>query len=220
MLLNPKDSSYFHKQIEREENSGSATGTGIGLALAKSVIELHKGNIKVKSKENEGTSFIILLPFGKDHLEKDQIIKESNEIDEINIYEDVRVNSLKEKAKNILPAKIEIDENIPTLLIVEDNNEVRSFVKQLFENNHNILEAENGKIALDIAKNNSLDLIISDVMMPIMNGVELCEKIKTNVITSHIPVLLLTAKTSPESQKEGYKIGAGAYITKPFDSEI
>lgn len=207
-------------QIERKENSGSATGTGIGLALAKSVIELHKGNIKVKSKENEGTSFTILLPFGKDHLEKDQIIKETNEIDEINIYEDVRVNSLKEKAKNILPTKIEIDENIPTLLIVEDNNEVRSFVKQLFQNNHNILEAENGKVALDIAKNNRLDLIISDVMMPIMNGVELCEKIKTNVITSHIPVLLLTAKTSQESQKEGYKIGADAYITKPFDSNI
>lgn len=207
-------------QVEREENARSGTGTGIGLALAKSVIELHKGSIKVKSIENEGTSFSILLPFGKNHLEKEQIIKEHKELEEIGIYEDILVNSLKEKAQIVLPKKIEIDENIPTLLIVEDNNEVRAFVKQIFENNHNILEAENGKVALDIAKNNSIDLIISDVMMPIMNGIELCENIKTNVITSHIPVLLLTAKTSQDSLKEGYKTGADSYVTKPFDANI
>jgi signal transduction histidine kinase/ligand-binding sensor domain-containing protein/DNA-binding response OmpR family regulator len=207
-------------QVERKENVRSGTGTGIGLALAKSVIELHSGNIEVKSIENEGTSFSILLPFGKKHLEKDQIIKESNELEEINIYEEETVKSLKEKAQTVTPIKVAIDENIPTLLIVEDNTEVRTFVKQIFEKNHNILEAENGKVALDIAKNNSIDLIISDVMMPIMDGIELCENIKTNVITSHIPVLLLTAKTSQDSLKEGYKTGADAYVTKPFDANI
>lgn len=206
-------------QIERDENSRS--GTGIGLALAKSVIELHNGNIKVESKEEEGTSFEILLPFGKNHLSKDQIINQSNEIESINLYEEAVVNSIKEKTDVTLEKKkVEINSEIPTLLIVEDNIEVRSFVKQIFEGNHNILEAENGKIALDIAKRSDIDLIISDVMMPIMNGMELCEKIKTDVITSHIPVLLLTAKTSKDSQKEGYKIGADAYVTKPFDANI
>lgn len=206
-------------QIERDENSRS--GTGIGLALAKSVIELHNGNIKVESKEKEGTSFEILLPFGKNHLSKDQIINQSNEIESINLYEEAVINSIKEKTDvTVEKKKVEINSEIPTLLIVEDNIEVRSFVKQIFEVNHNILEAENGKIALDIAKKSDIDLIISDVMMPIMNGMELCEKIKTNVITSHIPVILLTAKTSKDSQKEGYKIGADAYVTKPFDANI
>lgn len=205
-------------QIERDENSRS--GTGIGLALAKSVIKLHQGSIKVKSKENEGTSFVILLPFGNAHLTEEQIMLTSNEIDNLNIYESAAVNSLREKSEKLSPEKLEIDESIPTLLLVEDNYEVRAFIKQIFENNHNILEAENGKIALDVAKNNSIDLIISDVMMPVMTGIELCDKIKTDVITSHIPVLLLTAKTSQDSQKEGYRIGADAYVTKPFDASI
>lgn len=205
-------------QIERDENSRS--GTGIGLALAKSVVELHKGNITVKSKEKEGTTFQILLPFGKKYLAADQIIKGANELENINLYEEANVNSLKEKSENKTIQEVEIDANLPTLLLVEDNAEVRSFIKQIFEENHNILEAENGKVALNIAKNNPLDLVISDVMMPIMNGIELCKKIKTDVITSHIPVLLLTAKTSQDSQKEGYKTGADAYVTKPFDPII
>jgi len=205
-------------QIERDHNS--RTGTGIGLALAKSVIKLHKGSISLKSKQKKGTKFVILLPFGKDHLNMDQIIQESNEIDELNIYEDASKYFLKETTK--------IDEGIkkvkqtddPTLLIVDDNADVRSFINEVFEDNYFILEAENGQIALEIAKKNTIDLIISDVMMPIMDGVELCRKIKTNIITSHIPVVLLTAKTSDESQKEGFKTGADVYIAKPFDVSV
>lgn len=204
-------------QIERDENSRS--GTGIGLALAKSVIKLHKGNIKVKSKEEEGTSFIILLPFGNNHLTDDQIIDESNEINEPNFYKNETLDLIKE-SENSISKNSDIDPELPTLLLVEDNTEVLSFIKQIFQNNHNIFEAENGEIALNIAKNNTIDLIISDVMMPIMNGTELCKHIKTDVITSHIPILLLTAKTSNKSQKEGYKIGADAYVTKPFDATI
>ena len=205
-------------QIERDESSRS--GTGIGLALAKSVIELHKGSIKVKSKEKEGTSFVILLPFGKNHLTKEQIIKEADEIETVSFYEEATINSLKEKSENEVDKKVEINPELPTILIVEDNPEVRAFVKEIFKVNHNILEAENGKDALEIAQNNSIDLIISDVMMPIMSGIELCGQIKTNIVTSHIPILLLTAKTSQDSQKEGYKTGADAYVTKPFDASI
>ncbi|WP_373943038.1 ATP-binding protein [Polaribacter sejongensis] len=203
-------------QIKRDENSRS--GTGIGLALVKSIIKLHKGSITVKSKEKEGATFVIQLPFGNSHLQKEQIVDISEEVNEAVFLQDNPINYLEEKPKN---NNIEdIDDNIPTLLLVEDNTEVRNFIKQIFENNHNILEAENGEVALEIAKNNSINLIISDVMMPIMDGIELCEKIKTDVVTSHIPVLLLTAKTSKESQKEGYKASADAYLTKPFDASI
>lgn len=205
-------------QIERDENSRS--GTGIGLALAKSIVELHGGDIKVKSKENEGTCFEILLPFGKSHLKEEQIIKEQNEIEDINIYEEANINALKVKFENNLPEKQALNKVLPTLLLVEDNAEVRLFVKQIFKENYNIFEAENGKIALDIAKKNNIDLIISDVMMPVMSGTELCKKIKTDIVTSHILVLLLTAKTSQDSKKEGFKIGADDYITKPFDAGI
>ena len=204
-------------QLEREENSRS--GTGIGLALAKSVIELHKGSIKVKSKEKEGTSFVILLPFGNNHLSKNQLVNDVDEIEDINLYEEVPINYLKENSNNSSEVKV-INKDAPTLLLVEDNNDVRTFIKQIFENSYNILEAENGEEALELAKNNTIDLIISDVMMPIMNGIELCTRIKTDILTSHIPVLLLTAKTSQDSQKEGYKIGADAYVTKPFDASI
>jgi len=207
-------------QIEREENSRSGTGTGIGLALAKSVVKLHNGFIKVKSKEEEGTSFVILLPFGDSHLTKDQIINTTNEIENIDFYENKSLQYAQKDLESIIKKTLDVDPDLPTLLLVEDNTEVRNFIKQIFEENHNILEAENGEIALEIAKNNTVDLIISDVMMPVMSGIELCDKIKTDVITSHIPVLLLTAKTSQESQKEGYKTGADAYILKPFDASI
>ncbi|QOD62326.1 response regulator [Polaribacter haliotis] len=205
-------------QIERDENA--RTGTGIGLALAKSVIKLHGGNIKIKSKENEGTSFTILLPLGKKHLSEDQIINQTNEIEEIGLYEDNTNYLLPETNEEKSTKKITKNTEAPTLLLVEDNEDVRAFIKEIFEEKYHILEAENGQIALDIAKSNTIDLIISDVMMPIMNGIDLCNNIKTNILTSHIPVLLLTAKTSDESQKEGFKIGADAYITKPFDASV
>ena len=210
----------FDRFYQVERNESSRSGTGIGLALAKSVVELHKGIIKVKSKENEGTCFTILLPLGKKHFSNDQFIDRIDQTENLQFYEEVASQSITEKADNEITVNDEINSEIPTLLIVEDNPEVRLFIKDIFKKNHNIFEAENGKVALDIAQNNTVDLIISDVMMPIMNGIDFCDKIKTNIITSHIPVLLLTAKTSQDSQKQGYKIGADAYITKPFDTSI
>ena len=205
-------------QVERDESSRS--GTGIGLALAKSVVELHKGSIKVKSKENQGTCFTILLPMGKKHFSNDQFFDRIDKTQNVQFSEGVTTHSFKEKVASEITDNVEINSEIPTLLIVEDNPEVRVFIKEIFEENHNVFEAENGKVALDIAQNNTVDLIISDVMMPILNGIDFCDKIKTNIITSHIPVLLLTAKTSQDSQKQGYKIGADAYVTKPFDAGI
>lgn len=213
-----KDISFIfdrYYQIEREEKYLS--GAGIGLALAKNIIALHKGQISVKSKENKGTSFIIKLPFGNSHLSENQLVLESSKDNTVGFSkEDIGcvLQEFEHKRDG------EIDSKIPTLLLVDDNIEVRNFIKKIFEKKYNILEAENGESALKIASSTPLDLIISDVMMPIMNGTEFCRNIKTSVITSHIPVLLLTAKTSQESEKEGYENGADIYITKPFAPSI
>ncbi|MGQ7944322.1 hybrid sensor histidine kinase/response regulator transcription factor [Flavobacterium sp. WC2509] len=206
-------------QLDDEENA--RLGTGIGLALTKNIVKLHKGIIKAVSNEGEGTSFIVLLPLGIKHLNDSQIVYGSdNAIDDESSYYVGKPDYLSNTPVNeIVEEEVNTDKSRPTLLLVEDNNELRAFIKSIFSD-YTIYEAENGQEGLDIANENVIDLIISDVMMPVMNGIELCAKIKTNILTSHIPVILLTAKTSEESQKSGYTTGADAYITKPFDAEI
>ncbi|MFY0715255.1 response regulator [Seonamhaeicola sp. NFXS20] len=207
--------------FDRYYQLGERSGTGIGLALVKNLVELHKGFVKVKSKKNVGTTFKVFFPLGKNHLSKDQISKKNIEDDTCNVkktvYVDKEIMSL--DTNNLFKLK-EIDKNLSSILIVEDNLDVRKFIRTIFEDTYNIFEAPNGKKAIKLAKNNAIDLIISDIMMPEMDGIELCDKIKTNIKTSHIPILLLTAKTSKEYKKVGFQTGADAYITKPFDSKI
>lgn len=208
-------------QLGRDDTTRS--GTGIGLALTKSIVELHHGKIKAKSKEGEGTTFIVQLPMGNTHLSAKDIIKEEDD----NTLGSFYLNSPDYMIKDMLPT--EPDENFEeaesspsgvTILVVEDNIEVRLFIKSIFEWDYDVLEAEHGEMAVDIANNHKVDLIISDVMMPKMDGIELCKNIKGNISTSHIPVILLTAKTAESAQKQGYQTGADAYITKPFDATI
>jgi DNA-binding response OmpR family regulator len=210
-------------QLEEDENVRSGTGTGIGLALAKNIVKLHKGIIKAISNEGEGTSFIVLLPLGKDHLKEDKILNSTEDAidNESSFYLDKPNYLMDNLSENdTIKEDVDKDKSLPILLIVEDNKEVRTFIKNIFKTNYTVYEAENGQKALDIASKNSIDLIISDVMMPVMDGIEFCARIKTNILTSHIPVILLTAKTSEESQKSGYTTGADAYITKPFDTNL
>lgn len=215
----------FNRFYQLEEDENLRSGTGIGLSLTKNIVKLHKGIIRVISKEEEGTSFIVLLPLGNDHLNEDQMIftpdivlksEELNYLEKINNFEkDYEPYNLNEEEE-----MDNSDKSRPILLLVEDNLEVRTFIKNIFISNYTVYEADNGQIAIEIAKTNIIDLVISDVMMPIMDGIELCAKIKTNILTSHIPVVLLTAKTSEESQNSAYTTGADAYITKPFDAKI
>ncbi|WP_052143619.1 two-component regulator propeller domain-containing protein [Wocania ichthyoenteri] len=211
--------------FDRFYQLGERSGTGIGLSLTKNLVELHKGTIKVKSNENKGTSFTVKLPLGHTHLSSEQMVKSVNTVQENNMfnlekaaYVDKAVIAHKEQLQQIEDKPI--DKSLSTILIVEDNVEVRTFIKSIFLNKYNVFDAENGKNAIEVAKNHDIDLIISDVMMPIMDGMEMCNEIKTNIKTSHIPVILLTAKTSQEDQKSGYQIGADTYITKPFDANI
>lgn len=198
------------------------TGTGIGLSLTKSLVELHKGKVTVSSSEKDGTCFSVLLPIGKAHLLEKECVNEiekstDNEVFDKPVYVQKEIRSKEIEAETI---EAEFDENLASLLIVEDNVEVRNFIKNIFISKYNIFESDNGKDGIEIAKNKPIDLIISDIMMPIMDGFELSKQLKSNIRTSHIPIILLTAKTSPIHRKEGYRTGADAYITKPFDANI
>ncbi|WP_316633080.1 two-component regulator propeller domain-containing protein [uncultured Flavobacterium sp.] len=196
-------------------------GTGIGLALSKNLVELHKGKIKVKSKSDKvnktgKTTFTVTLPLGKKHLKEIDIVSAS-EI-ESSIYQEVDDYTSEGLIDN--PEVIGNKNKEAHILIVEDNDEVRDFIKQSLENQYHVHVSENGLEGWKNAIQTLPDLIISDVMMPIMDGLELCRKLKTDVRTSHIPVIMLTAKSAPIHQIHGLQHGADAYVTKPFSDQI
>lgn len=193
-------------------------GSGIGLALVKELVDLHKWQINVKSKLNVGSEFSLKIPLW-DYLDDSQKIIDAPKITSSS-YSDL-------ESETISSSKTEIDgkeENIqqkqqkPSILIVEDSEDVRIYLKDLLRNDYNILEAENGIKGIETAAENSPDLIISDIMMPSMDGIEFCRRIKSSWETSHIPVILLTAKVSSESKIEGLETGADDYLIKPFES--
>ena len=191
-------------------------GTGIGLALSKELIELHKGKIVVGSVEGKGTTITISMPLGKKYYTAEEICKpvknektNSDFISESILFEETwnekfNVNAIIETEK-------------PLLLLVEDNSDVRTYIRENLEKEYTILEAVNGEEGQKKSIEQIPDLIISDVMMPKMDGFELCEKLKTDERTSHIPVILLTAKATSKDKITGYETGADDYIMKPFD---
>ena len=196
----------------------NAMGTGVGLSLTRDLVYLIGGTISYKSKENEGTSFIVTLPIGKEAFEPSQI-DEKNRIN-INIPQsaifDFSTQSLVEAADDILNSDSVADDDSNKILIVDDNNELLMLMKQLLKSKYHVLTANNGLKALEIIKNNDLDLIVSDLMMPEMDGWELTEKIKTNKDYSHLPIILLTARTQEEDKRKSLVIGADEYMCKPF----
>ena len=193
-------------------------GTGIGLALTKELVELHKGKIEVESEEGKGTTFIVKIPLCKDHLKPEEIIEVEVKVEEHPTIDETEMipetNAIKEKTD--FEALLETDK--PLLLIVEDNSDVRKYIISHLENNYSIQEAVDGEDGLEQAFNHIPDLIISDVMMPRMDGFELCNKLKTDEKTSHIPIIMLTAKATNQDKIAGYETGADDYIMKPFDA--
>ncbi|MCX6180723.1 MAG: response regulator [Bacteroidetes bacterium] len=183
-------------------------GIGIGLSLVKSLISLHKGTISLVSENGQGTAFTVIIPIHKEAYQHSEI---SDRIK----HEPQEILSTISSAPKIVVAKTNYK-----ILIVDDNNDIRLFLKGELENNYQILEAENGKIALEVALQQRPDLILSDVMMPEMDGFELCKAIKTNEELSATPLILLTAKTSEESMLSGLEFGADDYIPKPFNIDI
>lgn len=191
-------------------------GTGIGLSLVKSLVELHHGSIDMESEVNKGTIFTIHIPY-KNATTNEVIIIPTGE-------KNNRPNKEKDRAyltKMLNEQDIqETNSSFPTILIAEDNHDLREFIKSILNNKYNVIEAENGAIALDIARKDSPDIIISDILMPEMDGKQLCVQIKQDIQTCHIPFIMITALSSETDQIEGLTVGADDYITKPFNPEI
>ncbi len=209
-------------------------GSGIGLALVKELVNLHHGDISVHSSEKKGTKFIIRLPLGKAHLKPDEIFENLEPVEVVKsealLYRreqtqpwEVPTDDMIEKEENRVE-KPESDEpgeeEKNVILVVDDSADVRAFIKSSLEPFYTIVEAADGREGIDKARAIIPDLIVSDVMMPNVDGFELCRELKTDIKTSHIPVVLLTAKASEESIIEGLETGADDYITKPFNTKI
>ncbi|MEP0861292.1 MAG: response regulator [Ignavibacterium sp.] len=194
-------------------------GSGIGLALVKELIDLHRWEISVSSETNKGTEFVLLIPLWDDYLDEDQKVK--SEFLNYSLVTSEKNSSFEENDLKDSD-EIENDEtanNKSSILIVEDSSDVRLYLIDLLKSDYTLFEAANGKEGITVAKEKIPDLIISDVMMPEMDGMEFCSKIKSDFLTSHIPVIMLTAKASGESKIQGLETGADDYLTKPFSSK-
>lgn len=221
----PKDqlNLIFDRFFQVNEPGGyQNAGTGIGLALSKNLVEFHKGKISVTSVPNSKTVFTVCLRQGFDHFEKHELVS--------NLGEDLEqewVLSETAKLSSTILKQDNQDEKVPLpkrrhqkILIVEDNPELLNLLNYSLENHFHVISAVNGKEGLERLEGNQIDFIISDVMMPEMDGIEFCARVKSNLATSHIPFILLTAKSSYLHQLEGYESGADDYIPKPFQLDL
>ena len=209
---------------------GAASGTGIGLALVKSFVELHHGEARVESEPGKGSDFIVVIPRKQEG--NSQVIH--NDVDIV----DNSANASASDSKNVVDESVlqYIDDgdrsrgkvqqlvsentNRPTVLVIDDNTDIRQYERTLLQDEYVVLEAADGKEGLAVALKEVPDLVICDVMMPVMDGLEFTKQLKTNTATSHIPVIMLTAKNLEEHRAEGYEHGADSYITKPFHSKV
>lgn len=207
---------FFELSENRKPTINYNKSTGIGLSIAKNIVDLHKGTISVFGNENEiGSIFAVDLPRGREHLLDTEIIQDFKFSDDISQYID-RLDEQELFYDEDLRDNLVSNEK-QTILLVEDNKQLRKFMRDLLLQNYNILEAENGKIAYKIAQTEQVDLIVSDVVMPVMTGTELCSFIKEDIRTSHIPLILLTSRSSLIFKLEGLESGADDYISKPFN---
>ncbi|MEZ4875582.1 MAG: response regulator [Flavobacteriaceae bacterium] len=187
-------------------------GTGIGLALVKELVELYHGQISVDSVMGSGTTFKVLLPYRKSDFTPEEIAAQPSASNKEKIDPETLFTQ-----KEVANEPNEGVSQLPLLLIVEDNPDLREYIAEQMQAVFNILTAKDGKEGFAMAQTHIPDLVISDVMMPHMTGMELCQKLKTHVKTSHIPIILLTAKAEKSDKMEGLQTGADDYVTKPFD---
>ena len=208
----PKD-----KQTEVFEHfykiNPDSEGSGIGLALVQALVASHNGTISIESVENVGTTFYIYLPIEQQEVTS-KTLYDTN-------YIETHLDLLpSEPTLKILPDTTELSDKKPLILIVEDNPDMRRFIHYILSDDYNIIEAENGEEGFEVAKKYLPDVVVSDVLMPKVDGFDLCQLLKTNVSTNHIPVILLTAYAMDEQKQVGFESGADAYIAKPFNIKL
>ncbi len=197
-------------------------GSGIGLSLVQRLVELHHGRIVLQSETGKGSTFFIYLPQDKSVYTEEELLSGKGDVEEQRVYS-TNAHDVYTGDEEITDETDVVDaENSKrgTILIVEDNNELRQYLINGLSPLFRTLEAENGQKALDLLKEQDVDLIITDVMMPVMDGVKLCKLVKQNLRTCHIPVYMLSAKTDMKYQLEGLNVGADDYIAKPFSMEV
>ena len=210
-----KQKGLFRRFYDGEYRNYNTFGTGIGLSLTRDLVFLHHGTIKYETEENEGTSFIVTLPINKEAFLPSQI-DENNKIN-INIPQSVILDFAQiEKTSEEIAEEQEAEENAYKILLVEDNTELLMLMQQLLLRKYRIYTAKNGREALEVIHSTNLDLIISDVMMPEMDGYTLTKTVKGDPDYSHLPIILLTAKIQDSDQEDALQAGADDYITKPF----
>lgn len=216
------------ERFYQDSNQSSATGFGIGLFLVKKFVEGHGGTVAYRSAKGVGTDFNIILPKGPEHFKGEVAFEEKkrpmfiNELIEEEAYPDVTSLFARDDNDEGRTAASELDPTTEkkAVLIVEDNGDIRNYVKQIFKSDYVTYEAEDGTQGYELAKKYAPDIIITDVIMKELSGVDLCVKIKSNPELSHIPVILLTSSSSSEIKLKGIEQGADDFITKPFDKNI
>ncbi|MGL5937341.1 MAG: hybrid sensor histidine kinase/response regulator transcription factor [Phocaeicola sp.] len=193
---------FYQSNNQQTESVAGQSGTGIGLYLCKRIVQLHGGVIRAKNNRIRGCSFCITLPIEYTSLDSQANNKE--------LAIEPKVDSERLSSVN----------GGITILVVEDNNDMRDYICSILRNRYTLLEAKHGEEALQILRSCSVDFIISDLMMPVMDGMELSRQVKADFALSHLPFLMLTAKTAEESRLEGFKTGVDEYLLKPFDDEL
>lgn len=217
---NKETDLIFKRFYQSEKSSTSKKGSGIGLNLVKNLVDLHHGNISVSSVLNKGACFTVEIPIDKDYYNANEIAialpsstnAEQPEVSTDDLPTETEVVGKSAELQKTNKEKINI-------LVVDDEIGICEYIKQVLPQEYHVIFASNGKEALSILSQQDFDIVISDVMMPEMDGITLCDSIKKNIETSHIPVIMLTAKSSIESKLEGLKTGADSYISKPFHPE-
>lgn len=214
--MSPEDAEHAF-ELFYQGHSSTFKGTGLGLSLSKELINLHHGIITVKSEKGKGTSFEVKLSIGKSHLHADEILSEKPSL--INTYEDIKIYTTDMEPIILQKETAAITQKEYSILLIEDNDDLRLFLKRRLGDNYEIHEAENGEKGITLAFDVVPDLIISDIILPGRSGLQITETLKQDIRTSHIPVILLTAKGSIQEQIEGIRSQADAFIVKPFNLE-
>lgn len=213
--IKEEDLEKIFTRFYRSQGDQKIAGAGIGLAYTRSLVDLHKGKIWAQNNEDAGSTFYVELPITREAFGEDEITVTSREIQSTTFTEDII-----QETQTLGVQKLLAEEHKGSILVVEDNNDMRSIIKTHLEHHFTVYEAENGVKALEILEKQDVEVVVSDVMMPEMDGITLCRQIKTHVKTSHIPVILMTAKRTHEDMIEGYDALADSYLAKPVSLKM